>query len=156
TVGCARCHDHKFDPLAQNEFYRLFAFFNNVPERGKAIKYGNSPPWVVSPTADQQHRLALLDARRDAAERRFHALESTLAEALSAWKPGRDTAESADWTPDGGLEAHYPLDGNPREVSGRVEPGRLAVEDGGFAEGRSGQALVCDGQQFVDAGNVGD
>ena len=44
TIGCARCHDHKFDPITQNEFYRLFAFFNNVPENGRAIKYGNSPP----------------------------------------------------------------------------------------------------------------
>ena len=44
TIGCARCHDHKFDPISQEEFYRLFAFFNNVPENGRAIKYGNSPP----------------------------------------------------------------------------------------------------------------
>jgi len=34
TVGCGRCHDHKYDPVSQREFYQLFAFFNNVPERG--------------------------------------------------------------------------------------------------------------------------
>ena len=44
TLGCARCHDHKFDPFTQKEFYQMFAYFNQVPERGNAFKYGNSPP----------------------------------------------------------------------------------------------------------------
>lgn len=35
TVGCARCHDHKYDPITQRDFYQLFAFFHNVPEKGK-------------------------------------------------------------------------------------------------------------------------
>ena len=35
TAGCARCHDHKFDPLSQREYYQLFAFFNNVEENGR-------------------------------------------------------------------------------------------------------------------------
>ena len=50
TLGCARCHDHKYDPFTQKEFYQLFAFFNNVPEKGRAVKYGNSPPCIKAPT----------------------------------------------------------------------------------------------------------
>src|SRR4026209_959786 len=46
TMGCARCHDHKYDPLTQKEFYQVFAYFNNIPERGKANKYGNSAPMI--------------------------------------------------------------------------------------------------------------
>ena len=50
TLGCARCHNHKYDPFTQKEFYQVFAYFNNVPELGRAMKYGNSPPLVPAPT----------------------------------------------------------------------------------------------------------
>ncbi|HVW01475.1 MAG TPA: DUF1549 domain-containing protein, partial [Planctomycetaceae bacterium] len=61
TLGCTRCHDHKFDPFTQKEFYQLFAFFNNIPERGRAVKFGNSPPMIKAPTRDQQDELAKLE-----------------------------------------------------------------------------------------------
>ena len=50
TMGCARCHDHKYDPILQKEFYEVMAFFNNIPERGRVIKYGNSFPVIKAPT----------------------------------------------------------------------------------------------------------
>ncbi len=86
TIGCARCHDHKFDPISQREFYQLFAFFNNVPERGKAIKLGNSPPLIKSPTPDQEQQLHQLDARLAAAEHHFRSLEASLTAAQAAWE----------------------------------------------------------------------
>jgi hypothetical protein len=45
TLGCARCHDHKYDPVSQREFYQLFAFFNNTDEVDKEAdrKYFNKP-----------------------------------------------------------------------------------------------------------------
>src|SRR5207253_4599564 len=70
TMGCARCHDHKYDPLKQKEFYRLFAFFNNVPEHGKAVKYGNSPPMMKAPTRHQHEQLAKLETHLAEASRR--------------------------------------------------------------------------------------
>src|ERR1051325_12128274 len=67
TIGCARCHDHKYDPITQREYYQLFAYFNNIPERGNAQKYGNSPPIIKAPTVAQQAELQRLDtAIRDA------------------------------------------------------------------------------------------
>lgn len=49
TIGCARCHDHKYDPITQKDYYRLFAFFNNVPEWGVGPNNGNSPPFIEVP-----------------------------------------------------------------------------------------------------------
>ena len=76
TLGCARCHDHKFDPITQTEFYEVFANFNNVPERGKAFKYVNSPPFVTAPTTAQQAELDEFDAELAKAREAFAALES--------------------------------------------------------------------------------
>ncbi|MCA9029097.1 MAG: DUF1549 domain-containing protein, partial [Planctomycetaceae bacterium] len=49
TIGCARCHDHKYDPISQRDYYRLFAYFNNVPEWGIGPNNGNSPPFISVP-----------------------------------------------------------------------------------------------------------
>ncbi|OYP34738.1 PSD1 and planctomycete cytochrome C domain-containing protein [Rhodopirellula sp. MGV] len=49
TINCARCHDHKYDPITQAEFYKLFAFFNGIDEAGLGPNDGNSPPFVAVP-----------------------------------------------------------------------------------------------------------
>jgi hypothetical protein len=64
TLGCARCHDHKYDPISQKDFYRLFAYFNQIPnERGFVWNYGPEEPFVKAPLPEQTKRLAELDAR---------------------------------------------------------------------------------------------
>jgi hypothetical protein len=73
TVGCARCHDHKYDPITQREYYQLYAYFNNIPERGNAQKYGNSPPLIKAPTPAQQTELQRLDQAIAAAEKQVAA-----------------------------------------------------------------------------------
>jgi hypothetical protein len=49
TIGCARCHDHKYDPISQKEYYQLFSYFNNVAEWGVGPNNGNSPPFIEVP-----------------------------------------------------------------------------------------------------------
>lgn len=49
TLTCSRCHDHKYDPLTQKEFYSLYAFFNGIDEAGLGPNNGNSPPFIKVP-----------------------------------------------------------------------------------------------------------
>src|SRR5205085_9179159 len=63
TAGCARCHDHKFDPLKTKEYYQFFAFFNNLD--GPALD-GNAalpPPVVKAPTPEQAAAMDKLKQR---------------------------------------------------------------------------------------------
>lgn len=54
TFECARCHDHKFDPVSQKDFYQLFAFFNHLPEKGQVGgKPLFGPPAIPAPTDEQ-------------------------------------------------------------------------------------------------------
>ncbi|MDF1861640.1 MAG: DUF1553 domain-containing protein, partial [Verrucomicrobiales bacterium] len=47
TVGCARCHDHKYDPITQRDFFQLYAFFHNIPEKGKDGDVAPQPNMAV-------------------------------------------------------------------------------------------------------------
>ena len=146
TLGCARCHDHKYDPFTQKEYYRLFAFFNNVPERGKAIKYGNSPPFIPAPTRAQQEQLRALDMKLQAARAAFDGLRPEVATAQARWeaKAGR-----VEWDHTRGLLARFALDG--RKEEGKFRDGRPAQ-----VAGPRGRAADFDGKRYLDAGNVGD
>jgi hypothetical protein len=101
TLGCARCHDHKYDPFTQKEFYQLYAYFNSIPEKGRAVKYGNSPPFVKAPTKAQQQQRNVLAKRLRDAEERFNGRSGEIEAALRHWL---ETAAHPlpDWTIAGG------------------------------------------------------
>ncbi|MGH9674762.1 MAG: PSD1 and planctomycete cytochrome C domain-containing protein, partial [Bryobacteraceae bacterium] len=69
TLGCARCHDHKYDPVSQREFYQIFAFFNNIDEVDKEAdrKYFNRP-FLEMPTPEESARKSAFDAQVKALE----------------------------------------------------------------------------------------
>ena len=59
TVGCARCHDHKYDPISQKDYYEMFAFFHNIEENGKDGNIAPEPNMMVytTGTEEEHHRL---------------------------------------------------------------------------------------------------
>ena len=94
TLECARCHDHKFDPITQRDYYSLFAFFNNIDESGLYSHFTNatpSPSLLLWPAREEaQHEL--LTARIAAAEARLTAIARDARGAIPA--PGSTTARA--------------------------------------------------------------
>jgi hypothetical protein len=124
TLGCARCHDHKYDPFSQREFYSMYAFFNNLPEKGKVFKYGNSPPLIAAPTQDQESKWAVLKESADAAEKRLKGLGPEIARSRAVWE--KKAGRPADWAPSRKLlwqdPAERAFDGRKFETVGDKAP----------------------------------
>ncbi len=151
TMGCARCHDHKYDPISQREFYQVFAYFNNIPERGKAVKFGNSPPLIKAPTRQQQDQLLQLRKQVESADRRFQSLQAEIAGKQAEWEKSSQLAALKQvWFPDRHLLARFALD--------EVQPKTIQVLDGSpsHAVGRIQKAAQFEGKRFLSCGNVGD
>src|SRR5690242_13948162 len=74
TIGCARCHDHKYDPVTQREFYQLFAFYNNTDEiTTEAERYDFNRPFLELATPEEK-------ARREAFQSQVAHLSRELAD----------------------------------------------------------------------------
>ena len=179
TVGCARCHDHKFDPISQKEYYQLFAYFNNVPEKGFVYNFANEEPLIKAPTPEQQATLKQLGRELAAAEQKYAALQDKVRRMQPAWEAWVGGSEMSDWSVPEGLLLHFPLDGDLEERAGIYEAappqpygGESDPEEAGglemkqpvvvgmqgdtlpFVPGSIDQAASFDGRGFVEAGKV--
>jgi hypothetical protein len=154
TLGCARCHDHKYDPISQKEFYAFSAFFNSNNERGEFFSIGldqgkNAPPLMKVFTPDVQQRMAELQAKVAAAEAGLTKLHERLPEFEKAFKEsGASLAEPE------GLIARFPLDETHEGigVEGKTIPATFeGAEQPTYIDGKLGKALKITNVESVDA-----
>ena len=166
TMECARCHDHKFDPVSQREYYQLFDFFNSVNESGSSPYSGVASPTVI--LEDDAARDALVPVRAQiAAYEEKTAIDHTdFDEGFERWLAGFE-AGSEEVAPQG-LVGHYPLEGfdlgendNGDEMhylENRVDPDAPGFFSGDIDKipvaepGRFDASLALQGDGFLDMG----
>ena len=108
TMACAQCHDHKYDPIPQRDFYRMMAFFNHVPETGmppSGGQYRIADPWIHAGSPDQLTKLAELEKK--AAETAKPS--SAVLAALTEWEASFAASPQIQWStlrPDSAISDH--------------------------------------------------
>ncbi len=106
SARCARCHDHKFDPISQKEYFQMFSFFNNNNERGQIPYSGEAAPTLIMlDDEDKERRNSLEDEIAELEEVLDYKHES-YDSGFQTWKSSRDESQVVASMP----IAHYPFD----------------------------------------------
>ena len=159
SMECAQCHDHKYDPIDRDDYYRFFAYFNQASDPGMQSRGGNQAPIVDLFDDDklaEADELAsqvtvLTQQRNERAEAATVDFESWLVDASA-------TAADGPVVPEDTL-LHAALDeADGREVVDLVSADRVGQLNGPvrWGEGRHGGAFDCNSNNFIDFGDVGD
>ncbi|MBX3441287.1 MAG: DUF1553 domain-containing protein [Planctomyces sp.] len=129
TLECARCHDHKYDPITQHEYYALSAFFNNIDEHGLYSHFTETAP---TPT------LRLYEGDQEA---RHHELQQQVREKTAALDAARDRVRSRDRSTEPSMDGVEP----PAAVAAYAFDDLQPSGDYRPVEGRRGQGIQFGG-----------
>ena len=152
TVGCSRCHDHKYDPFKQREFYQFYAFFNGLPEKGLDGQTGNAMPMLPLPTEDQQERLEEIE--RGIAETEGKLSEDELSNLESDWE--HDALSTVPLPPTEGMVSHYEFENDLSDALEEGRGGKTVRGDVTYDSGQVHKAAGFSGETHASLGNSGD
>ncbi len=152
TVGCATCHDHKFDPISQKDYYSLTAFFRNTTQNAMDGNVQDTPPTVVVPRAEDRQAWEQLSARRAALLEALKREAANPKPSFDAWlsSPERKSPElQFDFT---ATVAEVKLDGAvlPSGVTLGAGPTSVPTAPALHFAKESGVTISADGQPDSD------
>ena len=153
TFGCAECHEHKYDPISQKEFYQFYAFFNSVEgEKGAQGRDIPLPPLLKVPSEKQADELRLAREKLTAHEKELRDHTEIVKEAPASWVAQiRKTVRQARLKE--GLAGHYEFDArDDRKImdsSGNYRHGLFVGSKPRWSSGH-----VKGGLDFAGDGNV--
>jgi hypothetical protein len=165
TLGCARCHDHKYDPISQKEYYQLFAFFGNIDECGLYSHFTNAmpTPTLLLTTDQQQLQIEAAQAAIGQAEERLETLRAERREAFEEWlrpkmgqAPGIRDPEPVPFSDRIGDFPFESIEGG--QLANRADAAKPAKpsDDPQLVPGRFGNGLLLSGENNITTAVGGD
>jgi hypothetical protein len=124
TANCAVCHDHKFDPLTQREFYSMAAFFNNTTQGAMDGNIKDTPPALVVPRTEDRTHWDALTGEMVAVRRQVDAGRQAARAKFDAWLTQAKPDQVVSQLPAGGLKVHAPLSGGTDRTLAYTEDGQ--------------------------------
>lgn len=163
SVGCARCHDHKYDPISQKNYYELYSFFNNVGEAGQISWNDDLPtPTLMLPSKEQEKVIAYLQNKIDNQETSIKKTKTSAENSFEKWLSSQSYKSlSKEEIPKKGLQGFYQLNGNLINHENDKQVGSMKHENGKdgdsplFQSARDGKILSLDGDVYLDLKEVG-
>ncbi len=164
SLSCAKCHDHKYDPVTQKNYFELYSFFNNVREAGQISWDDALPaPTLLLPTSSQEASLKEIKNRIAGLESRLKEEAGRQDELFSAWlRDKRHIQLGKEKIPLSGLQAFFDFDSKHLGSRiGKKTAGTLKYNGGPvktppvFSQEENGMALRMDGDTYLDFGDVG-
>ena len=160
TIECARCHDHKYDPISQKEYYSLYAFFNSINETGQIPYMGEASPTVILTNEEVDQQLAFVQEKIREQEKKVDPRQKEYQEKFARWldqAKASPVARAVALTQEAG---HYSLDmpvGDKfKNEANRKLPANMVVsqqdKEPEIVEGKFDQALQLRGDSYVDLG----
>jgi hypothetical protein len=161
TVGCSACHDHKFDPVSQKEFYSLAAFFNNTTQNAMDGNVKDTPPIIVVPQKADEERWGKIGSELVAAQAKVNERKSTGRVEFDQWLSTVKPELFASKAPTEGLTFRAPLDegqGTTTKVEVAGQPRELALTDKvKWQPGKTAaQGILVEGGAAAELADVGD
>ncbi len=161
TTGCAVCHDHKYDPFSQKDFYSLSAFFNNGAQKAMDGNVKDTPPILTVPTRDDRAQWEIVSTKMTTARKQIARRMTDGESAFATWLRQPPMAKQLPAVPAEDLVMSMPLsEGTPRGLSavvaGTVRPLEMASDIKWQPGAISERAFTVNADTTPELDDVGD
>ena len=162
TIACAKCHDHKYDPISQKSYYEMYSFFNNVNESGQiSFDYSMPAPNLMLPSGEQKKFLSYIEELIGEKEKKVKEVVSQEAPKAMDWITAFAYQKINTNRFPNGLLAYYDFNsgqlGNSLDLTqkGKIMRQYAGNQKANFSKGFKGNGLKMDGDAWLHLDHTG-